>query len=628
MKLLNMIKKPQDVKKLTKKEMEQLAKEIRKFIIQSISKTGGHLSSNLGVVELTIALHYCFQTPNDKIIWDVGHQSYIHKLLTGRKERFDTLRKYKGLSGFPKTNESEHDIFNTGHSSTSISAALGFAMSRDLMKEKNYVLSVIGDGSLTGGMAFEALNYATHLKSNFIVILNDNSMSISKNVGALSKYLDKIRTEPFYTELKLDVENALRKIPKIGDNIVKTVKKSKESIKHLFVPGMLFEELGFTYLGPVDGHNIQELIEVFNRAKRLNQPILIHIKTIKGKGYVPAEKNPSKFHGTQPFCIKTGNTNNNNKNNNQMTYSQVFGETLVNIAEEDSNVVAITAAMPQGTGLKEFAKRYPKRFFDVGIAEQHAVTFAAGLAASGCVPVVAIYSSFLQRAYDQIIHDVCISSIPVIFAIDRSGIVGSDGETHQGIFDISFLSHIPNLSIIAPKSKQDLINGLKFAIKLKQPIAIRYPRGIVYESPNELKQSYEFGKSEIVIREKEIALIAVGSMFKTAYNAYQLLKEKGYNVTLINARFIKPLDENMLLDIINDHRFIFTLEENVCLGGYGQQVINFLKNYINDKVIINNFALKDRFIEHGSVQKLLEVNGLDYHNIVNEIEQTVKENKY
>ena len=514
MKLLNNIDSPSDLKKLNKSELEHLAEEIRTFIIETTSQTGGHLSSNLGVVELTIALHYCFDSPTDKIIWDVGHQSYIHKILTGRKEQFDTLRKYKGLSGFPKMNETPHDAFNTGHSSTSISAALGFAMARDLNKEKNYILSVIGDGSLTGGMAFEALNNASRLKSNFIVILNDNSMSISKNVGGLSKYLASLRTEPFYTELKDEIQHILSRIPRIGDNVVNTVRKSKDSIKQLLVPGMVFEELGFTYLGPVDGHNLPNLIEIVNKAKRLKGPVLIHVKTVKGKGYAPAEKNPSKFHGINPFNIKSGRLKDKIKKN---SYSKVFGEKIVELASANDKIVAITAAMPEGTGLNLFSKLFPNRFFDVGIAEQHAVTFAAGLAASGYKPVFAVYSSFLQRSYDQIVHDVCLTKLPVVFAIDRAGLVGSDGETHQGVFDISFLMHIPNMTIICPKNKLDLEKSLEFACGATSPVAIRYPRGSAYEELTEIQESYVCGKSEIIFKEKYIALLAVGSMIKVAY---------------------------------------------------------------------------------------------------------------
>ncbi|TCK98353.1 1-deoxy-D-xylulose-5-phosphate synthase [Natranaerovirga hydrolytica] len=619
MSILEQVNSPNDIKKLSKLELEKLAYNIREFLIDTLSKQGGHLSSNLGVVELTIALHYCFQSPVDKLIWDVGHQSYIHKILTGRKEAFKTLRTYKGLSGFPKTNESEHDTFNTGHSSTSISLALGLAKARELQDEDNYILSIIGDGSLTGGMAFEALNNASNLKSNFIVILNDNNMSISNNVGGLSRYLNSIRTEPFYTELKGDVEQFLRKIPKFGDNVVNTVKKSKDSLKQLFVPGMLFEELGFTYLGPVDGHNIFDLIEMFNKAKRLNEPVLIHVKTKKGKGYEPAEKNPSRFHGTQPFDKKTGIPIEPKR---KQTYSDVFGKTLVDLAHKDEKIVAITAAMLEGTGLDSFKKIFPKRLVDVGIAEQHAVTFAAGLASSGFKPVVCIYSSFLQRAYDQIIHDVCIDNLPVIFAIDRSGLVGSDGETHQGIFDISYLSHMPNLTIISPTTRNDMVESLKFAVDHNGPIAIRYPKGSILEDKRDV-QPYDLSKSEIIIKEEKIALIAVGSMIKVAENVYKLLKAKGLSATLINARFIKPIDENLIKELTLKHQYIFTIEENVLEGSYGQKIQCLLNNGCHQDTIIKNYGLPNEFIEHGSIDILRKENGLDPESIFKDIIQTI-----
>ncbi|TCT16926.1 1-deoxy-D-xylulose-5-phosphate synthase [Natranaerovirga pectinivora] len=624
MTILNRVNSPSDIKKLSKLELEQLAYSIRAHLLETLSVTGGHLSSNLGVVELTLALHYCFDSPIDKLIWDVGHQSYIHKILTGRKEQLKTIRSFKGISGFPKTKENEHDVFNTGHSSTSISAALGFAKARDLKNEKNHIISIIGDGSLTGGMAFEALNNAGSLKSNFIVVLNDNNMSISKNVGGLSKYLDSLRTEPFYTNFKGDIEQFLKKIPKIGDNVINTVRKSKESIKQFLVPGMLFEELGFTYLGPVDGHNLVDLIQTFKNAKRLNQPVFIHVKTKKGKGYKPAEENPAKFHGTQSFELKTGIVK---ATNNQETYSDVFGKKIVELANKDERLVAITAAMPEGTGLKSFSKIFPKRFYDVGIAEQHAVTFAAGMAASGLKPIVAIYSSFLQRAYDQIIHDVCLQNLPVIFAIDRSGLVGNDGETHQGIFDISFLSHIPNLTVISPKDKLDLIQGLEFAINHNGPVAIRYPKGKIYECNESIGMPYTIGKSEVIYKEKDIALIAVGNTYETVNKVYKKLKEKNLNVTLVNARFIKPIDEELIKELTREHQFIFTFEENVIDGGYGQKVQYFVKDGCENNTIIKCFALPNTYIEQGSITELRYEYGFDENTLLEKINDMITNTK-
>jgi 1-deoxy-D-xylulose-5-phosphate synthase len=623
MAILDRIYEPRDIRKLNKFQLEQLAKEIRSFLINVISETGGHLSSNLGVVELTLALHLCFDSPEDKIIWDVGHQSYVHKILTGRKDKFHTLRKFKGISGFPKVNENPHDIFNTGHSSTSISAALGLAKARDLKQDNHYIISVIGDGSLTGGMAFEALNNAGQLKSNFIVILNDNNMSISENVGGLSRYLDSIRTEPFYTGLKEDVEQLLRRIPKIGDNVVKTVRKSKDSIKQLLVPGMLFEELGFTYLGPVDGHNTQDLIETLQKAKRMEEPVLIHVKTIKGKGYKPAEVNPSKFHGAQPFDKETGEFKSTKKNT---TYSDVFGEKMIQLSHQDKSIVAITAAMPDGTGLKSYSKIFPNRIFDVGIAEQHAVTFAAGLAVGGFKPVIAIYSSFLQRAYDQIIHDVCLPNLPVVFAIDRAGLVGNDGETHQGIFDLSFLSHIPNMTVIAPKDQKDLEEALEFALRLQKPVAIRYPKGKVFEGLKDKHEPYRYSKSEVIYKEKDIALISVGSMMDKVLSIYHQLKSEGLNVSLINARFIKPLDDDLLLELEKDHAYIFTFEENIMDGGYGQSMTHVLGDANQrNRLRIKNFGLPNHFIEQGSIEELKNYCGLSEKKLLEEIYNVLSE---
>ncbi|WP_273319415.1 1-deoxy-D-xylulose-5-phosphate synthase [Vallitalea guaymasensis] len=614
--ILDGISSPSDIKALEIDQLNILAKELREYLIKVVSNTGGHLSSNLGVVELTLALHYCFNSPYDKLIWDVGHQTYIHKMITGRKEEIKTVRKFQGLSGFPKRAESEHDIFETGHSSTSISAALGFAKARELLNENNYVVPIIGDGSMTGGMAFEALNNAGRLDSNFIVILNDNQMSISRNVGGLSSYLDTIRTGTVYKEMKEEVEKALTKIPRIGKEVVKVIRDVKSGIKQLVIPGMLFEELGFTYLGPIDGHNISALIKTLNQAKRLNEPVLIHVNTIKGKGYKPAELNPTKYHGTKPFYIKNGRPKNLPCSD---TYSKVLGDTLIDIADnKKKGIVAISAAMPEGTGLDKFARKYPDKFIDVGIAEQHAVTYAAGLAASGIKPVVALYSSFLQRAYDQIIHDVCMQRLPVVFAIDRAGLVGEDGETHQGIFDISFLSHMPNMTVIAPKNKSELQSMIKFAVDYEAPIAIRYPKG---KASNELKEYNEeitYGKSEIIKRGSKIAIIGVGTLTQAAYNVSAMLEENDIMCTLINARFVKPIDKELIEEIAINHDYIFTIEENVVSGGYGNNVVKFVSDtQANTKIVC--IGIEDDFIQHGKRDELIKLCKLDEESIYNRI---------
>lgn len=610
--ILDNIKSTEDLKDMDIKDLNKLSKEIRRFLINTVSNTGGHLSSNLGVVELTLALHHCFDSPDDKFIWDVGHQAYIHKIITGRKEKMNTIRQYKGLSGFPKRSESEHDIFNTGHSSTSISAGLGLVKARELLGENNHVISIIGDGSMTGGMAFEALNNAGRLNSNFIVVLNDNQMSISKNVGGLSKYLDSIRTGPVYNEMKVDIEKALSKIPKIGKDVVKAIRDIKEGIKQVILPGMLFEELGFTYLGPIDGHNISQLIKTFNQAKRLDEPILIHIKTIKGKGFRPAEMNPSAFHGTKPFYKESGKLKCKSKCE---TYSKVFGETLTEIAKNNKKVVAITAAMPEGTGLNRFSEELPDRFYDVGIAEQHAVTFAAGLATSGFKPVVAIYSSFLQRAYDQIIHDVCMQKLPVVFAIDRAGLVGADGETHQGVYDLSFLNHIPNMSIMAPKNKKEFIDMIKLSVDHNGPIALRYPRGEVSLVLEEHHQSLEYGKSEYITESGEISIIAVGTMVETAIKVAHKLRENNIDSIVVNARFVKPVDTEMIKDISGKCKHIFVIEENSKIGGYGSNVQALVFNNQNTSSKVHCFGIEDKFIEHGKVSELIELCNLDERSI-------------
>ncbi len=606
----------ENLKQLNSKEIKILAEEIRQFLVDSVSKTGGHLASNLGVVELTLALHTAFNSPNDKIIWDVGHQAYVHKILTGRREQFSSLRQYKGLSGFPKRSESEHDHFETGHSSTSISAAMGLAVARDLKKEKYHVIAVIGDGAMTGGMAFEALNHIGQSRKNIIIILNDNEMSISPNVGGLSNYLGKIRTAPIYFKVKGDVENLISHIPAIGKSVMKTAEKAKDSIKYFFVPGILFEELGFTYVGPTDGHNYNALYEVMNRIKKIKGPVLLHVMTQKGKGYDFAEKSPSKFHGVNPFKIKTGESVSSKP---ALTYSEIAGNTLVECAEQDEKIIAITAAMPSGTGLNNFANKYPDRFFDVGIAEQHAVTFAAGIAAGGYKPVFTIYSTFLQRAYDQVIHDVCIQNLPVTLLIDRAGLVGHDGETHHGSFDISFLSCVPNLALLAPRDGLELQEMIKFAMKYNRPIAIRYPRGTAQIENDELANPIEFGKGEIVYKAGNDALIiALGTTNQMALEICKELKKDNIFTTLINPRFIKPIDEDLIINLTKKHKKIYTIEDNVRIGGFGNQVQALLNDYKISKKV-KKFAFPDQFVEHGDVDVLYKSLGLAKDDIIKKI---------
>lgn len=608
--MLEQIKKENDIKKIPERDWPVLAGEIRDFLINKISVTGGHLGSNLGTVELTMALHLTLDLPKDKIVWDVGHQSYTHKLLTGRREGFDSLRKYGGMAGFPKRKESPCDAFNTGHSSTSISAGLGLVKARDLRGEDYTVVSVIGDGSLTGGMAYEALNNASKLTTNFIIVLNDNNMSISENVGGVSKYLNTIRTADSYLDLKKSVFDRLMSVPG-GENMVKHIRKAKSTVKSMVVPGMFFEDMGITYLGPVDGHDVKAVIDVINDARHCKGPVLVHVMTKKGKGYIPAERHPARFHGTEPFEVETGLPSNPRIKAN---YTDVFSTVMVKLGERNRKVVAITAAMADGTGLKRFRNAYPDRFFDVGIAEEHAVTFAAGLAAGGMKPIVAIYSSFLQRAYDQILHDVCIQNLPVVFAIDRAGVVGSDGETHQGIFDLSFLSSIPNMSIMAPKNKWELSDMLKFSVDYNAPIAIRYPRGEAYDGLREFREDIEYGKSEMLYHEKDIALVAVGSMVKTAEAVRNRLKENGYSCSLINARFVKPIDEEMITNLTVCHKLIVTLEENVASGGFGEKVREFLVNEGSD-VTMMSVAIPDEYVEHGNVDLLKKEIGIDVDSI-------------
>lgn len=612
---LERIDSPEDLKALSPKELKVLSSEIRDFLVNKISVTGGHLASNLGSVELTLALHLAFDSPRDKIIWDVGHQSYTHKIITGRRDDFDTLRRFGGMSGFPKRNESVHDSFNTGHSSTSISAGLGMVMARDLSGEDYHVISVIGDGSLTGGMAFEAMNNAGTLKTNFIIILNDNEMSISENVGGLSDALAGIRTAKAYTELKNDVVNVLEMVPVVGEKTVESLRKTKKGIKQLVIPGMLFENMGLTYLGPVDGHNIGKMVSVFNHAKNLNEAVIIHVVTKKGKGYLPAERHPSRFHGISPFEISTGIPKNRTGKAN---YTDVFSTVVRKLGDRDPKVVAITAAMSDGTGLKRFKLKYPERFFDVGIAEEHAVTFAAGLAAGGYKPIFCVYSSFLQRAYDQVLHDVCMQKLHVIFAIDRAGIVGADGETHHGLFDLSYLSSMPNMTLMAPKNKWELSDMIKFAVDFDGPVAVRYPRGQAYDGLKDFRAPIEYGRSEIIYKESDIALFAVGSMVKTAEEVRDYLKEKGYNCSLVNVRFVKPFDREAIRELSAYSKLIVTMEENVITGGFGQQVLE----YVNDTNIdcrVMCVAVPDRFIEHGSVDELKKDAGIDAKSVTRRI---------
>ena len=613
--ILDRIQKENDIKNLTEEELDELRYEIRQFLLESISVTGGHLASNLGVVELTMALHLCFDLPTDKIIWDVGHQSYTHKVLTGRKEGFQTLRKYGGMSGFPKSNESESDCFNTGHSSTSISAGLGLAAAREITGEDYHVVSVIGDGSLTGGMAYEALNNASQLEKNFIIVLNDNNMSISENVGGMSKYLANFRTTDAYRDLKVGVMNSLHKIPGCGDKLIHSIRSAKSSIKQLLIPGMLFEEMGILTLGPVDGSNIKELVKTFQEAKRVNGPVLVHVLTKKGAGYVPAEKNPARFHGAEPFDLETGKPL---KKKEKATYTDVISSVMCQLGEKNEKLVAITAAMADGTGLAKFAQEFPNRFYDVGIAEQHATTFAAGLAKGGLKPVFAVYSSFLQRAYDQVLHDVCIQNLPVVFAIDRAGLVGSDGETHQGIFDVSYLSSIPNMTLMAPKNKYELADMMQFAVNFDTPIAVRYPRGTAYDGLKEHRAPIQLGKAEVIAEGEGIALFALGSMVETAEKVAEKLKADGINATVINARFAVPFDKEMVTSLAKSHKLLVTMEENVTSGGFGEHVSVYVSEQdLNLKVQMG--AIPDAYVEHGNVEKLKEDISIDVLSVYNKV---------
>ncbi|MBQ8802424.1 MAG: 1-deoxy-D-xylulose-5-phosphate synthase [Tyzzerella sp.] len=615
--MLERIQKPNDIKKLKWDELDVLAAEIREFLVEKVSKTGGHLASNLGVVELTMAMHLAFSLPKDKMIWDVGHQAYTHKILTGRKEGFDELRQYGGMSGFPKRNESNCDSFDTGHSTTSISAGLGYVEAREILGEDYRVVSVIGDGSLTGGMAYEALNNAANLKSNYIIVLNDNNMSISENVGGVPAYLNSIRTAEFYNDLKKGVVNSLNKVPIVGENIVNNIRKTKNSIKRLLVPGMLFEDMGITYLGPVDGHDLKSLYRTFKEAQRMNHAVMIHVLTKKGKGYAPAEQFPAKFHGVGPFDLETGKALAVKEKD---SYTDVFADIMSGLGEKEPRLTAITAAMKDGTGLCKFQEKYPERFFDVGIAEEHAVTFAAGLAAAGLKPVFAVYSAFLQRGYDQIVHDVCMQNLPVIFAIDRAGLVGNDGETHQGVYDIAYLNHIPNMTILSPKNRFEFADMMEFAVAHTGPVAIRYPRGTVYEGLAEFREPVSHGKSEIIYKESEIAILSLGHMMETAEEVWRALKDKGYQCSLINSRFVKPMDTDVLCELAQNHKLFVTIEDGVISGGYGASVRDYVaEEKLDVDVFIN--GIPDKFIEHGSIGQLRKVIGLDADSIVEKIEQ-------
>ena len=615
--VLDRIKKVNDIKQLNEEELAELQEEIRDFLVENIAKTGGHLASNLGVIELTMALHLSFDLTRDRIIWDVGHQSYTHKILTGRKDGFETLRREGGISGFPKRSESDCDVFDTGHSSTSISAGVGYVRARELKKENYSVVSIIGDGALTGGMAYEALNNAASLKSNFIIVLNDNEMSITENVGGMSSYLSGLRTASAYTDFKMDVTKALNRIPGIGPGMVDAMRKTKSSIKQIIIPGMLFEDMGLTYLGPVDGHNIPQLIKTFQEAKRFEGPILVHVLTQKGRGYEPAMRHPARFHGAGPFDVKTGLP----VGKSNPTYTDVFSTVMRKMGDRRKDVAAVTAAMMTGVGLKRFYNMFPDRCFDVGIAEEHAVTFAAALSLGGITPVVAIYSSFLQRAYDQIMHDVCMQNLHVVFAIDRAGLVGYDGETHHGIFDLSYLGSMPNMTILAPKNLWELSDMIKFAVDYDGPIAVRYPRGEAYTGLKEFRAPICLGKSEVIHEGSRVALLAVGSMVKMAEEVQKQLKERmDMDAALVNARFVKPIDEELLRSFADTYELVVTLEENVKDGGFGERVLAFAEE--EDLPFgVEIIALPDRFIPHGSVSYQMKQVGFTPEDICGRIEE-------
>lgn len=616
--LLDKIQKPNDIKNIRPSDYNALAAEIREFLIEHVSRTGGHLASNLGVVELTMALHLMLDFPKDKLIWDVGHQSYVHKILTGRAGQFDTLRRHGGLSGFPKRAESNTDLFDTGHSSTSISAACGLVKARELNNGKEKIVAVIGDGALSGGLAFEGLNNAGQLKSNLLIVLNDNKMSISENVGGMASYLGRMRTSTRYVDFKDGLADVLEKIPVVGSGLVRQLRKSKESIKQLMIPGMLFEEMNITYIGPIDGHNVNQMYEAFTAASRKNGAVLVHVLTKKGKGYECAEHNPSRFHGVDAFDVETGKSL---KDKEGDTYTDVFSLTMVELGMKYRNLTAITAAMPSGTGLSLFAEKYPRRFFDVGIAEEHAVTFAAGLAAGGYHPVFAVYSTFLQRAYDQILHDVCLNQFPVTFAVDRAGLVGSDGSTHQGIYDISYLTHIPGLVVMAPKNAWELQRMLEYAAAYSGPCAIRYPRGLACRDFEEYDAPIEKGRCEWMCREGRVLILAVGSMVKTAWETAGLLRKDGISAAIVNVRFAAPADEEMLREAAG-YELVVTMEENVARGGFGEMTADYLKQH-GAKGKFLNIALPDQFIEHGTPEELKKIYGIDALTAAGKIRQLI-----
>lgn len=613
--VLDSINKANDIKNVPVEELPLLASEIREFLIEHISHTGGHLASNLGTVELTMAMHLSFDLPEDKLVWDVGHQAYTHKILTGRKEGFDSLRQYGGMSGFPKRRESECDSFDTGHSSTSISAGLGYVKARDLSGGHNYVVSIIGDGALTGGLALEALNNAAENQSNFIIVLNDNNMSISPNVGAISSLLTGIRGDNAYRDINDNVKSSLKKIPVYGDKIVSHVQKAKSGIKQLFLPGMKFEDMGITYLGPVDGHDIGKLCKLFKIAKKMNTSVIVHVITEKGRGYEPARLKPEKFHGVSPFDVVTGKPVAAAKT----SYTEVFSRKICDMAQKDNRIVAITASMAAGTGLSRFQKRFPLRFFDVGIAEEHAVTFAAGLAAGGLKPYFAVYSSFLQRGFDEILHDVCIQRLPVVFMIDRAGLVGSDGETHQGIYDYSYMNIIPGMTVMAPKNRLELMDMMEFANSFDGPVAIRYPRGSVSDIFSDIKNEVSYGKAERIYDGEGTAILTIGASIEEGAQVYKMLKERGENPSLINARFENPIDIGLIKELENKHEKLLTIEENITTGGFGMNVLRAVnENRINLKVI--NAALPDEYIQHGGVNKLKEVYGFTPEAIIEKLD--------
>ena len=614
-KILKDINNPSDLNPLTNDELNKLASEIRQFIINNLSETGGHLAPNLGVVELTLALHQHLNSPKDKIIWDVGHQSYTHKILTGRKEQFSTIRQKGGLSGYPKSKESIHDIIETGHTATSISSALGLSLARDLKGRNDRIYSVIGDGALTGGMAFEALNHAGHLGVDFNVILNDNEMSIASNVGALSHYLSNVRSDPKLKKLKEDLEFLLNKIPKIGNKVSHTVERVKNGLKYSIIPGILFEEMGFTYIGPVDGHDIVKLKESMKKADQVNGPAIVHVNTVKGKGYKPAEENPADYHGVGSFDIETGKSK---SSKDYWTYSQVFGKTMVKLGEKDEDIVGITAAMPKGTGLGIFEKEFPARTFDVGIAEQHAVTVSAGLARGGKKPVVALYSTFLQRAYDQVIHDLCIQNLPVSIAIDRAGIVGNDGETHQGVFDYSFLRAIPNITVMAPKDENELQHMLYTSVNHPYPTAVRYPRGEgLGVKLDQNLSSLEIARGEVIKEGEDLLLLAIGSMVKPAEEAAKELEKQGVSASVINSRFVKPLDENLITQYISKNKNVITIEEQALMGGFGSAVLEFLNESDLHDYNLKRMGIPDNFVLHGGQEEMKAKYGLNKKGIVN-----------